>query len=73
MAVRELERLRPCHAFGANPLSSFSALQRLRWKRQAGGPELEKFLFVGMRIMERISLRHFSGKYRDAEGPSVLF
>ena len=26
---------------------------------EAGGPDLEKFLFVGMRIEERISLRHF--------------
>jgi len=25
---------------------------------EAGGPDLEKFLFVGMRIEERISLRH---------------
>jgi len=39
----------------------------------AGGPGLEKILFVDMGIEERISLRHFSGKYRVAEGAPGSF
>jgi hypothetical protein len=39
---------------------------------QPGGwPGLGKFMFVGMGIGERISLRHFSGKYREARAPQV--
>jgi hypothetical protein len=34
----------------------------------AGGPGLERLLFVDMGIVERISLRHFWGNYRGAEG-----
>jgi hypothetical protein len=33
-----------------------------------GWPGAKKFLFAGMRIVGRISLRHISGKYRVAEG-----
>ncbi len=35
---------------------------------EAGGPDLEKFLFVGMRIEEILSLLYLSRKYRVAEG-----
>jgi len=41
--------------------------------RRAGGPARKGFLFVDMGIEERISLRHFSGKYRVAEGAPGSF
>jgi hypothetical protein len=41
--------------------------------RLAGGPGSGKLIFVVIRILERISLRHFSGKYRDAEGAPGSF
>src|SRR5580658_7325059 len=40
---------------------------------KGGWPGLGKLVFVGIRIAERISLRHFSGKYRDAEGAPGSF
>ncbi len=49
-----------------------SVLRKLSTFAVTGGwPGFEKFLFVGMRIVERISLRHVSGKYRVAEGAQV--
>jgi len=40
----------------------------------AGGPELGTLMFLDMEIVERISLRHFSGNYRETEGaPGSLF
>jgi hypothetical protein len=33
-----------------------------------GWPELRDSVFADMRIVERISLRYFPGKYREAEG-----
>lgn len=36
----------------------------------AGRPDLNDFVIVPMMVMERISLRHVSGKYRGA--PSVF-
>jgi hypothetical protein len=40
----------------------------IRGVKMGGWTGLEKLVFVAMRIMERISVRHFSGKYREVEG-----
>jgi len=39
-----------------------------RYNRVAGDPGMERFIFVDLWIVERLSLRHSSGKYREAEG-----
>jgi hypothetical protein len=41
--------------------------------KSGGWPGFAKLIFVDMGIEERISLRHFSGKYREAESAPGSF